>query len=58
MLKQRIEAVTKANQVVFDGLQPLDGFARGLHDVAGDGREAGILEMPFDYACVGRVVLD
>ena len=61
---QRLQALRvrqpeiEQHQVVFDGLQSLRGFAGGLHPVAGDLVESGILEVAFDHAGIGRVVLD
>ena len=46
------------HEVVFFCLQTLRGFARGLHPVAGDVVESGVLEMALDHARIGRVVLD
>ena len=46
------------HEVVFHLLQSLGGFGRGLHPVAVDLVESGILEMPLDHAGIGRVVLD
>ena len=46
------------HEVVFLLLQTLGGFARGLHPVADDFVETGVLEMPLDHAGIGRVVLD
>ena len=45
-------------QVVLDLLQARRGFAGRCHPVAGDLVQSGILQMPFDHAGIGRVVLD
>ena len=47
------------HQIVLHLLQACRGVTgRGLHHVAGDLVETGILQMPLDHAGIGRVVLD
>ena len=46
------------HEVVFLLLQARRRFGRGLHPIADDFVEPGVLEMAFDYACIGRVVLN
>ena len=52
------QAEIEQHQVVLHFLQPLRGFGRGLHPVAGHLVESGVLEMTLDHAGIRRVVLD
>jgi hypothetical protein len=52
------KAEIEQHQIVFDRLQPVDGFRRGLHRIGHHVVQAGIPQMTFDDARVRRIVLD
>ena len=52
------QAEVQQHEVVFLLLQTLGRFGGGLHPVADDFVEPGVLEMAFDHAGIGRVIFN